>query len=708
MKRFNLLRRRSLTLFMVVLLSLSAAGSVFAANPTAIPSQNQGPFVSALGKIGIGTNRYIQLQNANLLANDNGQTLTFEVLIHNGGKDDISLSDYYMRVQSKAGISYYPDLVPQDKNQKVIPAGSNRTFQFYADIDSTTKLSDLVFSWIQWDFSTANFERVLGKITVPKTYSAETPWNQKREISINGASLMTSIQGLEVYRNDQYILPTINLYAENSGNLSAVLPSLQFSIRASNGDIFPLETSGLQTGQILPPSTGAQVTIRGTIPATVNNKGLQLLVSQTITANTNSNSSNSSSVQSTVLPVAVYQLKLDAKYPADAANKYSFTTKDGTYIVQYDSLQRWPWNDQDLLTAEFTLSNPTDHSLPIPELSGYYRINHALTVQGNSVSTDSISTLQPGQEKKIQLQGKIGYGESLQSAEIFLQNNLSDILHLTLSQLTDIPRVPTGQTHVLNDIGASYSFSASSTNTFAGDNDEIIAAQVDMQNLEKRTIPLTNLVAQFLAPDGSVFPAEITNISQKITPQGQAALMIWGTFPKGYDAAGLQVLLGKALTSGRSTPVGGEPDAYANATAYTLPDEHTEVQSDLGQINLFPYTLSVTNIHYPYYFFNKGTSSYDFNFSFDYELQKNTSVTTNMEDRHVIMEVLDGNGSVLMSQEMDFENTKTGNPILKLGSNTIQLLSNITGVSFNSSNYTINIYDEFQAGHKKLLAQIKL
>ncbi|MEB3100059.1 hypothetical protein [Ferviditalea candida] len=714
MKEFNLLRRRLLIVFMAVLLSMSAAGSVIAANPTAAANSNQGAYNSVIGKIGIGSNRYMQLQNASLLANDNGQTLTFQAMIHNGGKEDISLSDYYIRVKSKAGISYYPDLAPQDKNQKLIPAGSDRTFQFYVSVDSTTKLSDLLFAAIQWDFSLDNFERVLGKIAVPKNYSAETPWNRKQEISLNGASLTTWIQGIDLYRNDQYILPTINLYAENSGNLSAVLPSLQFYIRTSNGDIFPMDASGLQSGLIMPPATGAQVTISGTLPATVNQKGLQLLVSRTITttnSNTGSSSSSSSSQQSsssTVLPIAIYQLKLDAKYPASKDNKYSFSTKDGTYSVQFDSLQRWPWNDQDLLTADFTLSNPTDHTLPIPQFTGKFQINHAVTVTAGTVSTDSISTLQPGQKKRIQLQGKIGFGESLESVEIFLQNGLSDIMHLTLSQLSNTPEVKSGQSYTLNDVGASYSVTVSSKDTFAGDSDDIIAAKVDMQNLEKRTIPLTNLTAQFVAPDGSVFPAEITSITQKIIPQAKASLLVWGNFPKGYDASGLQVLLGESVTAGHSTPSGGQPDAFTNAVIYGLPDEHTEVQSGLGQINLFPYTLNISNTNFPYFVYDKATNTFDLNFSFDYDFSKNSLVTANMDNRHVIVELLDGNGSQLLSQELDFVDTKSGNPVLKLGSDTMKLHATVSEISFNSSSYTVNIYSEFQSGHKKLLAQQKL
>ena len=147
---------------------------------------------------------------------------------------------------------------------------------------------------------------------------------------------------------------------ENAGNHTVTIPSYLFSIRTTEGLLYPLEAKGLKDLKINPKES-KEIQLSGSIPVAVSADAWQLAVAETI--------------PDLKLNVSVANFQLPAVTQQEGGSvgkEYSFTSKSGMYTTQLNGLHRLPWEDQDLLTADLTLSNKGEESLPIPKLSGYF------------------------------------------------------------------------------------------------------------------------------------------------------------------------------------------------------------------------------------------------------------------------------------------------------------------------------------------------
>ncbi|UUZ95945.1 hypothetical protein LJK87_17145 [Paenibacillus sp. P25] len=88
---------------------------------------------------------------------------------------------------------------------------------------------------------------------------------------------------------------------------------------------------------------------------------------------------------------------------------------------------------------------------------------------------------------------------------------------------------------------------------------------MEVSNLEKRFTGVSKLVANFKTSDGTVYPATVSEIKNKVSPGGRALLMLSSTVPKGFPTSGLHVMIGEAVTEDKYTDGDKKPDAYVNA-----------------------------------------------------------------------------------------------------------------------------------------------
>ncbi|MDQ0921395.1 hypothetical protein [Paenibacillus sp. V4I5] len=698
---------RLATIALSAALTLGAVTPVWAdSNPTAI--------TSTVGKVAITGSSYFELKQIHVLPDQSGKLATFTITIHNEGSSELQFIDYWVRLKSKSGNQFSARLLPADKDKNRVAPGSTTDLTFYATVNTSTNLQDLVIQFIKWDFSQSNFERVLGEVAVPDTYTDVTPSDGAAAISVNGTNVNASIKKFVSNKNEKYHVPTVYVTLENAGNHTVTIPSYLFSIRTQEGLLYPLEAKGLKDLKINPKES-KEIQLSGSIPVAVAAEAWQLAVAETI--------------PDLKLNVSVANFGLPAVTQQEGGSvgkEYSFTSKSGIYTTQLNGLHRLPWEDQDLLTADLTLSNKGEESLPIPKLSGYFLLDGAVKIDAKLIQTAKVIGLGAGASVNLQIAGKVPYTYEFSQIKLVLQENegetppagtgtatATDVLEFsTQAELQAIPFIGMGQSYTSNDIGRKAKYVVRSVSTYEDKTNIMYSAMVEATNLEKRFTNVSKFVANFRSSDGTVFPATVAEVKNKISPTGKALLNVWASVPKGYTTANMNLLLGEAVTEGKLSE--GEKavaDSYVNPVSYWLPDEKTNVATTLKKVELFPYTITIDKI---------GTSIEDkvFTLKFNYELSKEKLTEINTEGHNLLLVFEDGGGIKRFEKKFDFkdfdvingDSTADEDTKIRLGKReNFKITNPDPGLIYNTKfleKYTLSIYDEFQ-GQRKLLATQK-
>jgi len=690
-------------------LTWSTVGPAFAADGGTTPPASASTVLStgtapAIGQVKVDGESYFELKNVTILPEKGKKTVTFTVSVHNESTSDLLFIDYWPKLRTKSGNEISVRIMPQDKDKNKITAKSVQDINFYATVNETTELTDLIFRFIKWDFSMPGFERTLGEIAVPDNYSIVTPVNESHRIDMGGTEVQTSIKKMFMTKNEKNFTPTIVLNMENVGSRTAVVPDYQFLIRTSEGFMYPLEAKKLKDLTIN-PKVKKEVELTGSVPVSVSTEGWQLVITQ-----------NASDLKLN-LPIAYFQLpQVSESDSVDSGKEYSFTNKKGTYTTKLNSFQRLPLEGQDILSANLTLLNKGVDSLPLPELTGHFLLDDNVKVEAKLIQTDRVIGLPVGESANFQFVGKLPYTYEFSNVKLVLQEkvgeketeDLIEFAHRT--ELLTMPYYNVNETYNITNVGRNASYFVRNVKTYAGDTADIFTVQMETTNLEKRFTDVTKLVSQFKAADGSIYPATVSEIKNKITPGGKALLVLSTALPKGTQTANMSVMIGEAVTDNKFSTAKDTPDAYVNAVGFWLPMENFEVKNDLTNIDLLPYKLSINKI-------NTWLSADKLKLTFNYELTKDLLMETNIEGRKLVIGLEDEKGNKSFTREFDFKDFDQvdASAVTDVTKDTKIRLGKRDGFVIEEQDrdlifkletlktYKLSIYDSFQ-GQKKLLA----
>ncbi|SCW38440.1 hypothetical protein SAMN04487970_100514 [Paenibacillus tianmuensis] len=673
-----------------------------------------------IGKVALNANSYFELKNVVMMPEQGNKTVTFTVGVHNGGTTDLQFIDYWPQLRTKTGNQISVRVLPQDKDKNRIPAKSSQDISFYVTVNESTDLKDLIFEVIKWDFSMpeAGFKRKIGEVSVPDNYSVVTPAGKAHTIQMASNPVKASIKKVLISKNEKNYTPTIVLNLENVGSKSVAVPGYQYLLRTSEGYMYPLDAKGVKD-LTLNPQTNKDIDLTGSVPLSVSREGWQLVIvqdAQDLKRN---------------LPIAFFALPaVSDKDGVDTGKAFSFTIKSGTYSTKLNTVQRLPWQDEDILTAGFTLSNKGPEALPIPDLTGYFKLDDNVKVEAKLVRTDNVIGLAPNAEAQFQLIGKIPYASQFGKVKFVLQEKTgssggdgktdqqtaaSDLLEFVhRSEMMNIPYNNFGETYKANNVGRSVSYKVRSVTTYPGETADTFTALLEVGNLETRVSDISKLVGYFKTAQGRYYPATISEIKSKVNPDGKALFLLSTHISRGFPTSGMNVIIGEAVTEGKLTEADKKPDAYVNAVAYWLPQENFTLKNDFKNLDLVPYQLSLSNIRTS--IDNEGAK-----LKFNYELIKDLMITTNMDGRKLIVELDDDDQKIRFNGEFNFKDFD-GEMSDKQGAangqldpkekfivgkhKDLEIKARDGDLRFKISHvkkFKLNIYDSFQ-GQKKLIA----
>lgn len=785
----------------------------------------------AIGKVSLGGSSFIELKDVQQL----GRTVRFTVSLYNGGSTDLQFIDYWVRLRSTAGSQFSPTLFAADKDKNRIAPKTTETFAFYASVSDTTKLSDLTFDIIKWDFSVSSFQRTLGSLKVPATYQPSAPAGSVLSTAINGVSAKAQIKRVNIAKTSDKYTASLVFEFENTGSKSFTIPAYEYAIVTSEGLTYPLTVSGLPANASLHPRFKEDITLRGELPASLENKNWKLVLSEKqgesltvpslsffLPSSTAAEVSDSVAIgemkellvsdqkieakitrtvrnendrnflaairfsfknqgsKSVVLPKYTFQIETSSglTYPvtADMSNvsidplverevelratlpnsvgkdgwklllngegdgtdpnsqgsalakfdlsndnpaglnqgaTYAYSNESGTYSIQFENVQRLPWEDEDILSASFKIRNPGTTSLPVPELVGYFILDDKIRVEATTLQKDTVLAVKPNGTISVQLYGKVPYTYEYSDLKVFLQEKTGDSatevanivdFRYTGKDATKLPVVNIGQKHKIEGVGRASEVAIRDVRTYEGSDSTFFTTLVDVKNLEKRFASLTSLVGYFATPDGLMFPATISEAKDKVSPQSVATLLFSTSLPNYINTNTVKLIVGEGVINGKFAEA-GQSDAYVNAISFNLPNESTEPKNTLTDLMLFPYTVSLTNVSA-----NLVTTE-SFMFNFNYNLTKNTFVDTIGADHQLLIEFVDSAGSTAFSKQFTLgkatgvHEEDSSDLALGIYSKSFEITDKLMIYKIqNLTSYKIKVYDLFM-NQKYLLAE---
>ncbi|WP_166243595.1 hypothetical protein [Paenibacillus turpanensis] len=717
--------KRTVSLLLVLFVLLGGL------SPTVTASE--GPSnANVLGQVVVNNEITFAVENLILMDAENEGILAFQLNVQNNSNSELNFIDYWVKLNDKKGnnitVNNYTDT--QSNNEK-IAAKSFKTFKFYSKINKDTKINDLVFSMIKWDFSKGDFETVLGKIEVPDQYNSITQPGTHKTVSFSNANLDTYIERVSLNANDKYSLPFIYFELTNKSSQSVKPNGIEFMLKTKDGLLYPLTVNGITENTVIQPLETKEISLSGSIPVSAGTENWELLMTHSI------KDKNDVKIS---LPLSHYDLPAMSKQEVSIGNTYDFSTNDGTYTAVLESIHRLPWEDDDVLSAKIKIANLSTTTVPVPDFDGYFKLNDVIRVEADALIQDRVVGIAPSQEVTLHLYGKIPYTSQFERLELNLQHKTATdgststteaktktedlVQFFHTSELTKTEEIPIGGQYQKAALGSSANYMVQSLRVFDGAFSKKVAVNLIMENAEKRSTNVGVLFAQFKTNKDLMIPAEVTEIKSKVMPGGKAHITLQGTLRKDVAVEDMKLIIGDAISltnnTDSKTTDDKKADGYINAVSFRLNTKQEEPKDSFKELNLYPYTLSLSRIGTKVEFTGAGVSE-KVELTFDYELTKDDTIET-AGDRKIIVEMKDKEGVFTFEQELGLEKTtlekdKTAtsdspeDKTLKIGKHDITLSkvdNNLLTHVRSLKTYQLNVYEQISTGYKRLIATKEL
>ncbi|MCM3747566.1 hypothetical protein M3223_09375 [Paenibacillus pasadenensis] len=355
----------------------------------------------------------LSVRDAHFLMQDKGKVLAYTVMITNKSSKSMDLMDYWIRVKTKSGKTFKATAIEGDKDKTTVPANSTQYITYYTVVDSATKLTDLSFEVIKWDFSSSNYEKRLGTITYPSNGSDQVAPFQPGVMLYGSGKLKGAVKQAYLSKDKDSGYVTINYLLENVGQQVIDLSKMTFNIQTQSLSVYNVTAPGLE-GMTIQPRERKIITLRATIPASVINKPLSLVASL---------NDEASKVK---LPTGIFKLPTLKVQPPSAAGQPTtvymdgqpVTTKSGKAFVNQGQ-------EGQAVSIDFTMTNNGSAAAASGNLD-FFLVTKAGKSYSLSYTKEENSSLLPGIAKTISLTGNIPDNLDWKGAQLIVKSQATD------------------------------------------------------------------------------------------------------------------------------------------------------------------------------------------------------------------------------------------------------------------------------------------
>lgn len=508
---------------------------------------------SSFGKINITNQSYFELKDLEMLEKRDGNIISFTITMHNRDSSNIQFIDYWVRLLSKDGKRFTINMIDEDREKNRVSAGSSEDFTFYANVSSSVSLQDLVFEFIKWDFTQQNYERLLGRITVPSNYSSTVPVGATKTITILDSELKTNIDNLIVSRSQESHEVSVLFKMENVGNRLVVLPDYNFNIRTKDGLVYPLTREDAPIS--ISPRDNKRIQLHASVPSGVNNEDWQLFFTSEI----------SSGIE---MPIAFYSLGNKNNVPTEQNEEdLTVVTKQiridqqpvSTYINHVDYDRNTAVMSRTDIELTYVLENNGDEDIEVPNYEYFIRNSSGelfpLTHNANRMP------LKANEKLELELTGSLHLYEDLNNLEFRVhQQNTSESSSSSPVAIFPVPVtynvLTENSVDFVYDLG-SYGLNIQSIYRLPLDDKDILVASLVIENRDTKNLPIPNL-SGFFELDGVQFVQDQTNVVNLdqvmgIPVNGNTEMVMYTKIPYTYDFSTVDIVVNQGSEENAKT-----------------------------------------------------------------------------------------------------------------------------------------------------------
>lgn len=614
-------------------------------------------------------------------------TVTFS--IRNTGSRSITMPDYKYYIRTDQG-DLYGLTMSKDQSETMIQPKDTVQIHLQGMLPSSVSSDSWELVVTLQSNEEGGMERAVAFYQLMEQVVEEkvVPAEESATLDINDIPVRTWIEEVVKYKRDDRWRIELTLSFENEGTETVDIPQYQYTIRTSEGYRYPM--SGESEELSIQPKIAENMRLTASIPTSVSEEGWQLIIEE------------KEEDGELLFPLAVYEVPEMKERESEGlplGQKYSFENSDGKYAIELVAMQRLPWNQEDILSAEIQIYNEDEKSLPIPKLSGTFELDGVSIAkeQTNVVQLDQTLALRPQEKTKLILYSKIPYTYQFDRVSLFLEEergqDTDDPYEVALVDFSArwqqliLPVIMEGEPFKIETIGKRAAIGIRSTQIYADSHSRLYYMEMEVENEEKRQNHLPHIAAFLKTIDGSYFPVTIQDIEERvITPSGKALLAAHAVLPFGVSASDVKLVVGEMIENEAES-------AFVAGAEMDLPPETSRSTESMEDIEIYPYNISFSRFKL---FLTSGSAT----LSFHYELEKSRQYQILPEGHKLVMELVDN--------ETPYEQTFEFETDLKIGNHTGQMTANINIGDVaeklsEGTDFWVRVYDEYE-GYRKLLA----
>lgn len=640
-------------------------------------------------KINLSSASYVQLTDANLIPSSKGATASFTLTVYNGDSTSINLIDYWARLKTKSGTNYILTLLDKDSKKKVSPK-STISLTYYSEVPASVTLDKLILNFIKFDFSVSGYEKLIGQFTFPANYSNVVKAGGFKGIQIKNTIINTRVEQTIVNKTAENYAVNLTYLARNTSKLGVALPDYVYYLKTSKG-LFQLKLKNTtDQNKPLEPTVLNSIQLYGTVPITVPTTGWQLIISQKIGA---------AETEQIELPVASFEVPV--KFSTTTSSKKSFTDENGNYEVELQSVQRFPWNNDDNVIAKLIVKNKESVYLPLPDLSGTMVIDDKINIASQNIKNTGDIGLAPGASTTMTFVGKLPYEYEWKKFELELNKSVKEdkvlVAEVTKSVVTPIYSVPFGNVYTQTSTGSQMSVKVTDVKTYSGAANDIYAVYMDVTNNQTRSNLLPYFTGYFKSTSGNYYEAKVVKSSSAINPTNKDQIIVYTELPPNVNGEGLQLLLGEAFDDTGLLKVStATPKGYIRAVTFALPEENKIITS-YDKLKVGPYQIGLN-------YFNVFAFEDSLEVDLGGIVSRDYSYDGFSQSKLLFELEYEPTNDVIWSQIVDIGGKSEGSIQWKTGENYNSISKAMTRNQYWST-YTLNVYETLNGNKKKLFAK---
>lgn len=601
------------------------------------------------------------------------------VSLANWGTKVLIDPDYKAYLKSSGGSVFDLKLEDASSSYKVQPQ-EKKTIYYLAEVPSYMKTDNMILQFALED-PTLKMNLPVKSFKLPDLTAADSAVADYavKKISIANNAVETQLKSAAVYSENESAKWSMQFRVKNLGNKPVTLPAYELAIKAAEGFSIPVNSKGLANLNIKPLEEKI-IDLSGIVPLKLNQGTLQLLLTEPAVDG------------KVVFPTARYKIPYSPESNNTLGIEYLFENSHGKFGVKLDSIQRLPWADGDQITAKISIRNASLNTVQLPSLKALVKAGmNDLSGTARMVVNNTLTSLAPTETTEMYVLAKVPYSYSFSQLRIILQETSGDDVTKFLSLNTNavntmMNTVPAGGSYQINTIGQKAEVKERRSHAYTDNSSNLIYTELEMISEEPRQSRQAQLVAYYKTNDNQFYEAKVSQSSNSTIPNGKNLVTVWSKIPQNVNTSDLVLYVGEGIAEDKSTESPGSMTGYINAVGLSLNPTGVKPLSNMKNVDLFPYNLSITKAEGT---LTEGSDTIDT--VINYSLTKNNEYETGTYEHKLVLELTDPYGQ-------STEKTLTPGTDWTIGNNksysttlNSSLFKKLTGGSIR-----MNLYDEFQ------------